>query len=107
MKAFKFISFISLILFSFSSKATFRKTTDAHFFKGNSNLSDSIQLFNKLSSSFSYGLWTNQILNGSGNKAFFNPLKNEIESQRLLRTFSLFDLALTNEMKKWEPPSHY
>ena len=40
----------------------------------------------------SYGIWTNQILNGSGNKYLSSPLSSEIEPQQFLRVFSLFDL---------------
>ena len=111
MKTLKLISLISLTLFSFSSTATFRETSDAHFFKAPSSAKDAIILLNKLTSSVSYGIWTNQILNGSGNKYSSNPLSSEIESQKFLRAFSLFDLALTNEMKKWEikskKPKHF
>jgi len=105
MKILKLTFLISLILFSFSSKGTFRETTDAHFFKAPSSAKDAINLLNKLTSSMSYGIWTNQILNGSGNKYLPGPLSTEIEGQQFLRIFSLFDLALTTEMKKWEEES--
>ena len=105
MKTFKLTCLISLILFSFSSKGTFRETSDAHFFKAPSSAKDVINLLNKLTSSMSYGIWTNQILNGSGNKYLSSPLSSEIEAQQFLRVFSLFDLALTTEMKRWEAES--
>ena len=105
MKTLKLTCLISLILFSFSSKGKFRKTSDAHFFKAPSSAKDAINLLNKLTSSMSYGIWTNQVLNGSGNKYLSSPLSSEIESQQFLRIFSLFDLALTTEMKKWEAKS--
>ena len=83
MKTLKLTCLISLILFSFSSKGKFRKTSDAHFFKAPSSAKDAINLLNKLTSSMSYGIWTNQVLNGSGNKYLSSPLSSEIESNSL------------------------
>ena len=101
----KLICLFTIIL-SIHGHADFRETSDVHFFIPPKKVKNIVPLFNSITSSLSYAIWTNQILNGSGTKAKNRPLEKEFEAQQLLRILSLFDLSLTRSIKKMENEIH-
>ena len=101
----KLICLFTIIL-SIHGHADFRETSDIHFFIPPKKVKNIVPLFNSITSSLSYAIWTNQILNGSGTKAKNRPLEKEFEAQQLLRILSLFDLSLTRSIKKMENEIH-
>ena len=101
----KLICLFTIIL-SIHGHADFRETSDIHFFIPPKKVKNIVPLFNSITSSLSYAIWTNQILNGSGTKAKSRPLEKEFEAQQLLRILSLFDLSLTRSIKKMENEIH-